>query len=100
MPYVRFTLLTPRDGNRERVQQLQDQLLAFFAAQPGFEDGYRLTSNDRLGRVTVWSTESEADAVANSQHVLALRSQLLPLVENDQELAFTADRVPSSLGTS
>ncbi len=94
MAYVRVTVLTPREGSRDRVQQVQDQLLAFFAKQEGFIDGYRLLADDRVGRVTIWDSVTLADATANNDHVLSLRSQLLPLVQKDEELAFEGERVP------
>ena len=70
-----------------------DDLLAFFSAQPGFIDGYRLASNDQVGRVTIWESEAAAEQAANSQHTLAVRSQLLRLAEaNATELALEGVR--------
>jgi hypothetical protein len=79
--YVRISLITPKAGHWNDVVAMEDELLAFFASQPGFITGYRLTSPDRVGRVTAWESETLADQAANAQHTLALRSRLLPLVE-------------------
>lgn len=76
MPYVRVSILEPKAGHREHVRGLVTNLAEFFSKQPGFIDGYTLDSDTLLGRVTVWEAESDADHAAQSDHVLAVRSQL------------------------
>ena len=93
MPYVRITLLSPRPGTEDEIQVLQRKLITFFAAQAGYKDGYLLHADGRLGRLTVWDSETAADLVANHDHVLALRSPLLYLLASDDELAFQGEQV-------
>ncbi len=89
MPYVRISLATPREGTRDRLLQLEDELLAFFARQDGFQAGYRLASHDTVGRVTIWESQTKADHVASAQHTLAVRAEILRLaLENLLELSF------------
>ena len=93
--YVRLSLMNPRPGEDERVSQIQDDLLDFFSSQPGYVRGYKVLSGDpqgRCGRLTVWKSEHEADNAANTQHVLAVRSRLLQLIEEDShvERSYTA----------
>ncbi len=95
MSYVRVSLMQPRSGRLAEVKALLDELVGFFATQPGFIEGYGLYSTDALvGRVTVWDSEDSAEAAAQSTHVLALRSRLNTDVEegSHQEHAFTGTR--------
>lgn len=93
--YVRLSLMVPKHGCAERVSQITDELLDYFSKQPGYVRGYKLTTSDgsgELGRLTVWTSEQEADRVATSEHVLAVRSQLMQLIEEEShvERSFTA----------
>ncbi len=81
--FIRISLSTPRADNRSEVLDIEDALLSFFGAQPGFIDGYRLTSKEQVGRVTIWESESTANSAANKQHSLASRSRLLRLTGTD-----------------
>jgi quinol monooxygenase YgiN len=91
--YVRVSISQPREGAREDVLKLEDDLIAFFKQQPGFQEAYRLTSPARVGRVTIWESEEVADQAATSEHTMALRSQLIPLLSESQELAFQGERI-------
>jgi heme-degrading monooxygenase HmoA len=93
VPYVRVSISSPREGSRERMLQIEDALLAYFKEQPGFLEAYRLTSAARVGRVTIWESEASADQAATTEHTLSLRSQLLPLVAESQELAFDGVKI-------
>jgi quinol monooxygenase YgiN len=93
--YVRLSLMVPKRGCAERVSKITDELLDYFSQQPGYVRGYKLTTSDgsgELGRLTVWTSEQEADRVATSEHVLAVRSELMQLIEEDShvERSFTA----------
>ncbi len=84
--YVRLSLMKPKAGNRDRVLELQEQLLKSLPGQPGFVSGYLIVEGDpqgRIGHLNVYQTEQDADQVAQSQRVLSLRSELIPLVEED-----------------
>jgi len=83
MPYIRISLLQPRRGHTVEAGQLLDQVARLCEGQPGFVRGYRLEPGDRselIGRVTIWASEQDADAVAMTDHMLALRSTLNELV--------------------
>lgn len=93
--YVRLTLVNPKAGQDERFSELTDDLLQFFSTQPGFVRGYKMLAREpdapqgRIARLTVWASEEEADRAANTQHVLAVRSELLQLIEEDSRLALS-----------
>lgn len=87
--YVRLSLMLPKRGCADRVAAITDDLLAYFATQPGYVRGYKLSPADgsgEVGRLTVWTSEQEADRVATTQHVLALRSELMQLIEEDSHV--------------
>jgi hypothetical protein len=73
-----------KPGKDLEVAALMDQLVTFYKQQDGFVDGYKLRAADEsgdIGRVTVWRSGDDADRVAQSTHVMALRSDLLAIVE-------------------
>lgn len=93
--YVRLSLMNPKAGKEELVAGLMDSLLEFFSGQPGYARGYCLVDGDpqgRVGRITMWRSEEEADRAANTQHVLTVRSEIMQLVEDDShvERSYTA----------
>jgi len=94
--YVRISLVAPKAGRREEVITIEDELVKHFRSLPGFIEAYRLNSAHQVGRVTVWDSEASADAVANNQHTLALRSQLLPLIGDSIEYGLEGERVDHS----
>ena len=93
MSYFRLSLTSPHGGALAEVERIERELLAFFRTQPGFQRGFRLTADDRVGRATVWDSEADADHAANQQHTLSLRSRLMQLVGEDTELAFESEEV-------
>ncbi len=96
MYYVRFSLLAALEEHEAEVQSLEKELLAFLSQQPGFVDGYLLTTPDgspEVGRITIWRNQADADRAANLDHVLALRSRLLQITDEDRlERSFEAAR--------
>ena len=93
--YIRLSFMNPRPSKEKLVSALMDNLLEFFSTQPGFVHGYSLVSGDprgRVGRVTMWKSGEDADRAANSQHVLAVRSEIMQLIEEDShvERSYTA----------
>jgi quinol monooxygenase YgiN len=102
MLYIRVSLMTPKVDEAPAVARIMDELLAFYATQPGFLSGYKLRSadaNHQIGRITVWRSGEDADATAQHQHVLAQRSELAPLIESDShtEWSFEAAEASESL---
>lgn len=89
MPYVRISILQAKSGQEDRVRDLLDRLVGFYATQPGYVSGYRLSHADqpgRFGRIGVWQSEQDAIRAAQDMHDLALRSELNPaVVENSHE---------------
>ncbi|MPZ98562.1 MAG: hypothetical protein GEU80_04335 [Dehalococcoidia bacterium] len=95
MPYVRVSYMTPKDGQEERVDKILDDLSTYYLTCEGYVEGYRLRPHvhdavRRTGRVGVWASEDAAEAAAQGQHALALRSELLISVDEDthEELTF------------
>lgn len=93
--YVRLSLMNPKPGKDKLVAGLMDNLLESFADQPGYVRGYALIDGDpqgRVGRITMWASEQEADRAANTQHVLTVRSEIMQLIEDDShiERSYTA----------
>ncbi len=93
--YVRLSLMNPKRDKEKLVAGLMDNLLEFFAEQPGYVRGYALVDGDpqgRVGRITMWKSEGEADHAANTQHVLTVRSEIMRLIEDDShvERSYTA----------
>ena len=84
--YVRLSLARPKAGNEGGVAKIEDDLMAFFARQPGYLHGYQIVGGDsegRVGRLTLWESYQHADQAAQTEHVLAQRSELLLLIEDD-----------------
>jgi quinol monooxygenase YgiN len=88
--YVRLSLARPRPGHEEQVAKMDDELMRSFAAQPGYLHGYRITGGDsvggRIGRLTLWRSDQDADRAAQTTHILAVRSELLLLIEDQQHI--------------
>lgn len=100
MLYVRISLTTPKPKCEQQVAGLVDDLLSYYAKQPGYVSGFKLRSTaDRLqlGRVTIWRSNEDADAAAQSAHVLARRSELLLLIEDEYDGTFDAAEAAESL---
>jgi heme-degrading monooxygenase HmoA len=91
MPYVRFSLMRPKNGEEARVRDLLDRLVEFYSQQPGYIDGYRLEPTEAdglLGRMGVWESEQDATRAAQTEYDLALRSQLNMSVAEHTEHSF------------
>lgn len=92
MLYVRVSLMRPKPGCEHEVARMMDELVSFYAKQPGFLNAYKLRSADdggQFGRVTVWQSGELADATAQSAHVLARRSELHLLIEEDSHVEWS-----------
>jgi hypothetical protein len=84
--YVRLSLARPKAGNESGVARIEEDLMAFFAKQPGYLHGYQIVGGDsegRVGRLTLWESGQHADQAAQTEHVLAQRSELLMLIEDE-----------------
>jgi quinol monooxygenase YgiN len=92
MPYIRLTVAKPTRGNEARLEQLMRKLGELSEGQPGFIEGYLLRPKDDSGeiaRVAIYADEAAAEATANSQSWMALRSEIHLCVEpGHQDRAF------------
>jgi quinol monooxygenase YgiN len=84
MPYVRLSIAKPRHGQEERVADIMRKLNEFAASQPGCVTTMLLRPHDESGeiaRMSIFQDENAADHVAQTDHVLSLRSELHLAVE-------------------
>jgi quinol monooxygenase YgiN len=99
MLYIRISLMVPRAGHAEAAADLLDAVANYLDGQAGYLGAYVLQparNSGMIGRVTLWEDEASADAVAQSDHMLFLRSELAPLIaqRSHLEFGFTAERAP------
>jgi hypothetical protein len=86
MAYLRFTLLRPRPGAEEELQEVLEQLDASLADAPGLLFSFILSqARGRIGRVSLWLSKDEANREAASPHILSLRSRLRYLSLDTEE---------------
>jgi hypothetical protein len=90
--------MVPRSGQESRLDEILRKLSDYYVTQPGYITGWVLAPHEhmdtrRFGRVGVWATEDDAERAAQGSHALALRSDLLRVVEEDshQELSFQGE---------
>jgi hypothetical protein len=89
--------MVPKAGYESQVAAILDDLLGFYATQPGYIEGYSLLPQlpgGEMGRLTVWNAENDAEATAHHPHVMAQRSELLRIVADNSriERSFEAER--------
>lgn len=98
MYYLRLSLARPMEGRGEEARRLEEELLSYLSAQEGFVSGYRLTARNggrEVGRISIWETKEAAERAATTQRVMALRSKLLAVTEEERvEMAFEAAQAP------
>jgi hypothetical protein len=87
--------MIPKANRIAEAGQLLDAVAHLCEGQQGFLKGYRLEQADdsgMIGRVTIWTDEHSADAVAQTDRMLALRSSLNQVVRkgSHQERGFWA----------
>ena len=84
MPYIRMSIVKPRRGEEARVEELLRRINEEAAKNPGCRETFLLRPHDESGdlaRMAVYGDEASAESAANSQTVLALRSELHLLIE-------------------
>jgi len=88
--YVRLSLVQPKAGHEQQVLQMEADLIKYLAGRPGYLHGYQITGGDsiagRIGRLTLWRSDHDADHAAQTDHVLAVRSELLMLIEDEEHI--------------
>jgi hypothetical protein len=98
MPYIRISLMQPKMGQTEALNSLLDRLVSYYEQQPGYVTGFRLKNIDgsgRVGRLGVWVSEEDAERAANTDHDLALRSELNMVVDEDSHEEYSFEGVPA-----
>lgn len=96
MAYVRMSTLRAMNGREKEVHDLMTRLLAFYAQQEGYIEGYVLDSADdpgTYGRMSVWTSSAAADRIAQMESNLAIRAELDRVVLEDgrNERAFMGE---------
>ncbi|MGE3961774.1 MAG: hypothetical protein AB7F65_08855 [Dehalococcoidia bacterium] len=102
--FVRVSYMHPKEGQEDRLKDILHKLSDHYHDQPGYEGGWILNpyakakaEDRRWGRVGLWATDDAAEHAAQTEHSMALRSELARIVVEDShyELSFegTADRV-------
>jgi hypothetical protein len=99
MAYIRISYMVPKPGQEQPLDGVLDELSTFYAGAGGYVLGYRLHPHQgdpmkRMGRVGVWETEEAAVRSAQADHVLALRSRMMQLIDEDShvELSFVGEQ--------
>ena len=103
MLYIRIGLMVPLPGHEDAAIDLLDDVANYCNGQPGYLGAYILKpqpSTGMIGRVTLWEDEESAVTVAQSAHMLAVRSELDRVVAEDTrlEFGFNAERAPVTDG--
>ena len=84
MAYIRISIAKPRQGQEERFEALMRRLTEVTKQQPGCVESYLLHPHDdsgELARVSIYDNEASAGAAAQSDTIMALRSEMHILSE-------------------
>ena len=79
MTYIRISIARPNHGFEKRFEEVMRELTQAAAAQEGCEQAFVLQPHDDSGdiaRITVYSDEHAAEEAANSDRIMALRSEM------------------------
>ncbi len=92
MAYVRLSIASARPGQTKNLENIMRKLNDFSLSQPGCQSSVIMKPHDdsnEVARLSIYESEAAAEHVANSDHVLALRSELhLAAEPNHVERAF------------
>jgi hypothetical protein len=86
MPIVRFSLYRPLPGRRAEMERLLDSLEDWLSKQEGYLLGFRFAATDAsgdIGRIGIWRSLADADHAADQEHTLAIRAELLRLIDDN-----------------
>jgi heme-degrading monooxygenase HmoA len=88
--------MTPRLGQEQALSEALDRLIQYIQQKPGYIAAYRLSAdqhlNDkRVGRISIWESEEDANRMSSDDHDLALQAELKLLAVDDthEEHSFT-----------
>ncbi len=102
--FVRISYMHPKEGQEGRLKDILQKLSAYYHDQPGYQGGYILNPYEhaedpgrRWGRVGLWSSEDAAERAAQTEHSMALRSELARIVEEDTHYEFSFEGSPDKV---
>ncbi len=79
MSYIRVSIAKPRKGQEARLEELMTKLEGIIRQQPGCTASYLLKPHDDSGeiaRIAIYENEHLAEAAANINDVMAIRSEI------------------------
>lgn len=102
MPFIRISVMTPQPGREQEVSDLIDSLIELYKGRPGFITAYRLAAHPaggktRMGRLSMWNSESDIRTMAANDRDMALQSQLKLLTDESthEEYSFEGFPIPT-----
>jgi len=84
VPYIRLSVMKPRPGEEQRMEDFMRKLTALVLEQEGCTESYLMKPRDDSGeivRMAIYADERSAENSANSTPVMALRSEIHLLSE-------------------
>ena len=98
MAYIRVSYMVPRPSQDGHVAEVLEKLSRHYLERPGYIQGYYLQPHPeaappRFGRVGIWESARAAEDAAQHEDIMALRAELIRLVDEDShiELTFIGD---------
>ena len=98
MAFIRYSVMTPKPGEADRLKSLIGEMIAYHRTREGFIAEYLLEPDQHdlhgfIGRCAVWESEAAANATAQDQHGIALQSQIKAAANEatHEERAFQAE---------
>jgi quinol monooxygenase YgiN len=84
LPYIRLSIMKPRPGEAQRMEDFMRKLTGLVLEQEGCIESYLMKPHDDSGeiaRIAIYTDEQAAENSANSTPVMALRSEIHLLSE-------------------
>ncbi|MFQ5875587.1 MAG: hypothetical protein ACE5JL_17565 [Dehalococcoidia bacterium] len=86
MAIMQLSIVTPREGNGAKIENLLQALDALFAQAKGYVLGLRFSgmgNAQELGRIFVWESQEAAEEAVGSREASVILSRLKELAEAD-----------------
>ena len=101
MPIARQSVVHPLPDQVGSVEDLLDQLEAYYATFPGYLLGFRYRPHGNpgeIGRIALWRSHEDANNAAQDIHVVALRARLTNVVHGEHlERVLDIEGTPQNL---
>jgi quinol monooxygenase YgiN len=84
MPYIRLSIARARRGEEARLEEIMRKLADASKSEDGCLESYVLKPHDDSGdiaRISIYRDQAAGTAAANSDRILALRSEMHLIVE-------------------